>query len=573
MSDQITYLPLSALRESPFNPRKTFDDAGLAELAESIQAQGVLQPLVVRPLPEAQADIAWRYELVFGHRRLRACAILPEYREGTLGVPCIVREMDDQDAAIAQVSENMQRADVSPLEEADALARLHREHNLGAELIGRRIGKSRSYVYNRIKLATACDAVRHAVTSEGLPAELAVEVARLRGEALQTAALKRIKDYGDEWQSYRTAKANIQGMFTIRLGEAPFDQADKTLARLAGPCTTCSKRAGNDPDLRAELAADVCTDAGCYGAKVQAHAERRIAELKAQGARVLTGDAARGAVVWGKPPHINLRGFSIDHHCGWVGGKIDLNADEVIERLQAAGQQCPAPVYIQHHETGELMRCWAQDDWDTVQAAMDRLMGATGPGAHTPSTAGAGANPMAHRDEELAQWTEAERVWRDRNQCERVRRAILLAVRGLVRSLDDLRIMAKAQVLMGEDFRLVGELFGIEAEHRAALDAADAAGEDFDSLHWYYAWIDRAGADDLAAVLVAMAVDDMLPGVSISDNSHHGRTLAANAVALAERYGVDVVAAARPEQMDDAGVAGDSAAARGQIDAFAAAEA
>lgn len=103
MSEQILRVPLSALRESPFNPRKTYDEADLQDLAESIKTQGVMQPIVVRPLPDGQADVALRYEIVFGHRRFRACALLPEYRDDTLGAPIIVRDLDDQQAACAQV--------------------------------------------------------------------------------------------------------------------------------------------------------------------------------------------------------------------------------------------------------------------------------------------------------------------------------------------------------------------------------------------------------------------------------------------------------------------------------------
>lgn len=549
MTDQISYLPISALRESPFNPRKAFAEAELLDLAESIKSQGVLQPIVVRPLPEGQADIEHRYEIVFGHRRFRACRALPDYQDGTLGVPAIVREMDDQDAAIAQVAENMQRADVSPLEEADSLARLHREHNLPADRICERIGKSRSYVYNRIKLANACAAVRDAITTQGLPAEVAVEVARLRGEKLQTAALKRIKGYGDEWQSYRTAKANIKAMFSIRLTAAPFDLADAGLAKLAGPCTTCSKRAGNDPDL-AELDADVCTDADCYGAKVAAHAVVAVAELRRAGAKVLTGEEAQAEILYGTPPHVQLRDFTLDRHAGFTEGAEDIPIDEVISRLKATGHPVPEPVWIEHPKTRDLMRCWADADIEAMEADWDRLVGNASAGASTPSTAGAsasGGRGPAGRD--LSDWTEAERTTADVDTWHRVKEAVLRNLAGMPRTADDLRAILLREWDTADGFGLMGDMLGLhEAERAARAAAEEREDDDFDGRDWVINTLARMAPDELAALLLGVSLEHLLGYGS----RYLSREEAAQRVALAERYGVDVVAAARPEQSDDA---------------------
>lgn len=553
MTDQITYLPISALRESRFNPRKRFNDAELAELAESILEQGVLQPIVVRPLPDGQADIEHRYEIVFGHRRFRACSLMPVYQDGTLSIPAIVREIDDQDAAIAQVAENMQRADVSPLEEADSLARLHREHNLQAEQIGKRIGKSRSYVYNRIKLANACTAVRDAITTQGLPTEVAVEVARLRGEKLQTAALKRIKSYGDEWQSYRTAKANIQGMFSIKLTAAPFELADAALAKLAGPCTTCSKRAGNDPDL-AELDADVCTDADCYGAKVAAHSAAALAELRRAGAKVLVGEDAQAELVWGTPPHVNLRSYTLASQYHFVEGAEVVSIDDAIARLRGTGHPVPEPVWIEHPKTRELMRCFVDADLNTLEADWDRLVGNTAGGASTPSTAGASAGDRRNpADRDLSDWTPAERTTTDVDAWHRVKEAVLRNLAATPRTADDLRAILLREWDVADGFGLMGDLLGLEEAEQAARAAAEEREDDnFDARGWVIDTLAKMAPDQLAALLLGTSLEHLLGYGS----RHIDRAEAAQRVALAERYGVDVVAAARPEQTDDAGDAG-----------------
>ena len=167
MSETITMLPLARLRESPFNPRRRYNEASLLELAETMlpPTGRVHQPIVVRPL--VQADVEHDHEIVFGHRRFRAAGIA-----GLEEIPAIVRAMTDEEAQLAQVVENLQREDVSPLEEADALHTLRREHGQSIEDLMKHAGKSRSYVFNRLRLATAHDKVREAV-ADGSMGEVA----------------------------------------------------------------------------------------------------------------------------------------------------------------------------------------------------------------------------------------------------------------------------------------------------------------------------------------------------------------------------------------------------------------
>jgi ParB/RepB/Spo0J family partition protein len=161
--DTITQLDVDHLHESPFNPRKIFDDTSLAELATDIKAQGrVLQPLLVRPrvpplfASASQADpaAACGHEIVFGHRRYRAALLA-----GLPTVPCMVRALTDDEARPAQISENLQRQDVHPIEEAEGYQALIDDTSgparHTADTIAEQFGKSRSYVYGRLKLLQA----------------------------------------------------------------------------------------------------------------------------------------------------------------------------------------------------------------------------------------------------------------------------------------------------------------------------------------------------------------------------------------------------------------------------------
>ncbi len=136
-------LPVEFIRRSRYQPRRSFDEDALQDLADSIRAQGVMQPLVVRPLPEEPNA----YELIAGERRWRASQMA-----GLGEVPCLVREVTDQAALAMALIENIQREDLSPVEEALALQRLQQEFSLTHEEISEVVGKSRATVTNLLRL-------------------------------------------------------------------------------------------------------------------------------------------------------------------------------------------------------------------------------------------------------------------------------------------------------------------------------------------------------------------------------------------------------------------------------------
>jgi len=140
-SDLLKELPLAELSPGKHQPRRHFDEAALAELTESIKAQGVVQPIVVRPIA---AD---RYEIVAGERRWRAAQAA-----GLTSIPAIIRQLDERSAMAIALVENIQRADLNALEEAEALKKLIDECGLTHEACATAVGKSRAAVSNLLRL-------------------------------------------------------------------------------------------------------------------------------------------------------------------------------------------------------------------------------------------------------------------------------------------------------------------------------------------------------------------------------------------------------------------------------------
>jgi ParB family chromosome partitioning protein len=151
-------LRLAQLRPGKYQPRTRMDEGALYELAESIKSQGVMQPVLVRPLADAGA-----YEIIAGERRVRAAALA-----GLEAVPVLVKAVPDEAAAVMALIENMQREDLNPLEEAQGLQRLIGEFGLTHEQAAQAIGRSRSAASNLLRLLNLAEPVRHQLMSGDL---------------------------------------------------------------------------------------------------------------------------------------------------------------------------------------------------------------------------------------------------------------------------------------------------------------------------------------------------------------------------------------------------------------------
>ena len=332
------YFPIAIERlfPSPTQPRKRFDEAKLKDLAESIKMQGVLQPILVRkavpptakpvtswpfPSPKIEkpaqpADEIQRFEIVAGERRFRAAKLA-----GLTDMPCFVRNLTDQQVLHAQVIENLQRDDLHPIEEAEGYERLMKEQDetgkpYTAESIGVEVGKSKAYVYGRLKLLALVPEARQAFYDDELDASTALLIARIPVAKLQTQAVKDITAKavygtsshreGDTLMSYRTARDHIQREYMTDLAQAPFQIKDAKLSEKAGACTDCTKRTGNQPELFDDVKSkDVCTDTVCFAMKKTAHILAIQKEAEAKGCAVITGKAAKKLMPnphWGSHP-------------------------------------------------------------------------------------------------------------------------------------------------------------------------------------------------------------------------------------------------------------------------------
>lgn len=177
----LRHMPIDLLRASPNNPRKSFAEADLEDLANSIREKGLLQPIVVRPVANGE------YEIVAGERRWRAAQ-----RAGVHDVPVLVRDLSDGEALEIALIENIQRSDLNPLEEARAYSLLLEQFSYTQQQLADSLGKSRSHIANTLRLLNLPEAVRsqieegkltaghaRALVATGSPAELAAQIIKL----------------------------------------------------------------------------------------------------------------------------------------------------------------------------------------------------------------------------------------------------------------------------------------------------------------------------------------------------------------------------------------------------------
>ena len=194
-ASELQHLSLDSVQRGKYQPRGDMDQASLEELAQSIKAQGVMQPIVVRLVAKNT------YEIIAGERRWRASKLA-----GLKTIPALVRDVSDEAAIAMALIENIQREDLNPIEEAVALQRLQKEFELTQQEVANAVGKSRASVANLLRLTGLPDEVKtllahgdlemgHARAILGLPAEHQVEAARhVVAKALtvrQTEALVR----------------------------------------------------------------------------------------------------------------------------------------------------------------------------------------------------------------------------------------------------------------------------------------------------------------------------------------------------------------------------------------------
>ncbi|WP_147819545.1 ParB/RepB/Spo0J family partition protein [Salidesulfovibrio onnuriiensis] len=234
----VQMIPVSSVVANPYQPRREFDSAALDDLAASIKAQGVLQPILVRPVGDD------RYELVAGERRLRASKIA-----GLVDVPSLVREMNDQESLAIALIENLQREDLNPVEEALGYQQLQKEFGLSQDELSRQVGKSRSAVANSLRLLNLPEEVQQHIQMGKISAGHGRAIMAITESEPQADLHERIMENG-----LTVRQAEAQASFWKQNGRLP--GADEVGAPVKSAGATSHKES-LDPSMQ-ELQAVLC---------------------------------------------------------------------------------------------------------------------------------------------------------------------------------------------------------------------------------------------------------------------------------------------------------------------------
>lgn len=304
-------LPLHELATSPTNPRKHFDAAKLQELADTIAASGVHTPILVRPLSDDQRltivlelnrtgqrrpdDAPPQYEIVAGERRYRASKLAHAPT-----IPAMVRPLTDAQVLEIQLTENLQREDLTALEEAEGYDYLLTETGISAVQLAAKIGKSVRYVFNRLKLQDCCNEVKQALRTGAIDASRALLLATVPSAVQQKRGLAEalLKDANNEPRhSLRELTQWVKQNLMLKIADAAFSTTSASLVPAAGSCTQCPKRTGANTDLFDDVIGkdtpDLCTDTTCWGSKADAHRDALLAKARATGQKIIEGAEAQ----------------------------------------------------------------------------------------------------------------------------------------------------------------------------------------------------------------------------------------------------------------------------------------
>jgi ParB/RepB/Spo0J family partition protein len=506
--------------------RKGLDIDSLNSLAASIKAQGLAQPILVRPLPGSRAEDTFAsredgqplptFELICGERRLRACRIaeLPT-------IPMLVRDLDDEAALELQLVENIEREDLDPIEEAEGFELLRSKLGYTVEQIAERIakGKGISYVRKTMKLLSLTPASRDAMYEGHLGRSTGLLVARYP-EGQQAEVVDFIKGLASNGEPapYREVAPKVHTRFNLDLKKAVWILTDADLVPAAGACSDCPKRTGVHADLFGDDAntPDSCTDPDCFETKRAAHVERVKAQAQKDGFKVIDGDEAKKAVsspfqTWIGGGYTRLTDTAYTEE-GNDGTEREVTFEDA---LRAKGKKAPKPRVLIHPFTGEAIKVITSDLADKLQE-------------EAPEPAG-GKQPTRHVEEEDDDNRPEEQKALDDYQ---VRRAVLLRMFDAVRNRDrtdaDMLLIAKA-------------LFGVATIEDALSSLekylnwdADLENLDYEeAIKIVHAKLDAMPAAEVAAVITMAAVEVAFSRYGFSRELE---------VAIAAAYRVDVLA-------------------------------
>ena len=279
-NDTIIYkeLKINELIASPSNPRTDFEEKALNELAESIKAHGVLQPIIVRTHP----NVKKKYEIVCGERRYRASCIA-----GVKTIPVSIRELTDDEVFEIQIIENLERKDVHPMDEARAFKKMIESGKYTIEDISAKVAKNLTFIVQRLKLNDLIEELQEEFLKGEFGVGHAVLYARL---AIEKQSDIFSEATTNEWsQGYGTlkeARAELERE-NEDLDEAIFDLNSEDLFPTAGACSKCLKCSSANAVLFPEFEGNFCFDSKCFNLKSQTEKANRLINVLEENSDVI----------------------------------------------------------------------------------------------------------------------------------------------------------------------------------------------------------------------------------------------------------------------------------------------
>lgn len=312
-------IPLKDVVPSSNNPRKTFNADELNELADSIKENGLLQPITVRPIKAKEGEETFaKYEIVCGERRYRATQLT-----GAEEIDCIVKELDDKQALTAMIFENMQRKDVDPMEEANAIDRLVNEFGVDVSQVAKMLGKSETFVRTRLRLNGTIDEFVDLMHNGPLVLTHLVEICKLPADQQKVLyetcfTPECIARWKYKFPNIPELKEMIDANVMMKLDTAKFPLSDETFqgeaeGELLPACAKCPLNTANDPSETGDVTAPRCVKRACFLNKTMQHIIREAKRLPAETEVVYVGTEEENIAIlnFAKAMDVNVQPMGI----------------------------------------------------------------------------------------------------------------------------------------------------------------------------------------------------------------------------------------------------------------------
>lgn len=347
--DRVHRLPIARIKPCPLNPRKRFNETKLLELAANIKALGVVHPLLVRPVADG-------YEAIAGHRRLRAAAL------AELDVlPAMVRVISDREALDLMLSENLQREDLNPIEEAEGLQQLLElkgddgEPLYTRESLAAKLGRTKMHISNALRLLRLPKRAREACETGELAASVAYILASVPSAEQRAAAAKEVLDgYGDGPLSKRETSDLIRRKYMTELRGAPFELTDKKLLpetskdgeRYGGACVDCPWNSKNIEWQHNKSQTQMCTHVECFREKIALHTQAAKDKALAAGHLIVEGQRANRYIWFDGTPQQGFVKLNEKPSASELSGTVDAKKVKSWKKMLDGDTTAPVVVVI-----------------------------------------------------------------------------------------------------------------------------------------------------------------------------------------------------------------------------------